>query len=691
MGRETKRKLVTPITKQKISNERLVKMLKTRQYPLKELLQMGVTEIQLIQLKKLNYKLMYQYDPTYKDFVYYILEKGDDPFVFLPEQEGEKLRIAKMADVHLGSTEVDENELISLLTYLWEEGYRIITISGDLVDGYGVYRGHIENLAYPTLDAQADLAVSVLSLFDFLYIINKGNHDASSTKNAGIDVLSMIEQKMINRGKQFVYLKSYSGYIIYKDVAIQIIHMDGGNSAQSDTYANQKLMDALFKTSLKVGNSNVNYVRIFSKMIPVVNVITGHYHTLAKFKYGNVIVESPLTSQHTTDFVNRRGLKSKTGVRVSELTIDSKKCISEKGSIIFGRDVNEIYAIESLNTLKEIEVPKQDIHSHIYEERDKDKEEIDLPKINDAIKKLARKGFLDKDELGITDKEIRYINRKCNYNIYVNKDNIVVFKREDDNNTIIYSPIEQKGIVKYLEISNMLIGSKFFSEDALRYMLNSAVERGIKHIHIGGNSIWGIPNKNDAESTKYFRGEQQVDELVRILKDYPTLHYFTINGVCENSFINCSNDSQRFDPMRDAEIKLHKLGINFTAINSSKCDFLIYGIVFRMVNDKKALKIPYTRDYDIVKAQRSLMAKQGNVTKINGKQYNIGTIFYGYVPTTQETHSGGIYVTATAGPTIDSDNLSKVIQANPECAIVHALVNHGEILKFEREVISPNF
>lgn len=688
MRKQGNKKLMTPISKTTVKNETLIKMLKTRQYSLRELAEMGVTEFQIIQLKKLNYKVMYQYDPTYDDFVYYILEKGEDPFIFLPEQEGEKLRIVKMGDIHLGSTEVDEKELISLLTYLWNEGYRTISISGDLIDGYGVYRGHIENLAYSTLDAQADLAVSVLSLFDFLYIINKGNHDASSTKNAGIDALSMIEQKMVNRGKKFVYLKSYSGYIVYKDSAIQIIHMDGGNSAQSDTYANQKLMDNLFKTSLKEGKSNVNYVKIFNKMLPVVNVITGHYHTLAKFTYGNVVVESPLTAQHTTDFVNRRGLKSKTGARISELTIDNQKCISEKGSIIFGRDVNEIYAIEDVET-KEVGTPRVSAHSQKSDE--KEKESIDLAKINDAIKRLARKGFMDKDELGLTKKEISYINRKCNYNIYINKDNVVVFKAETDNTNIIYSPIEQKGIVKYLEISNMLIGSKFFSEEALRYMLDAARERKIKHIHIGGNAIWGIPSKNDAENTKYFRGEQQVEELVRILSDYPEFHYFTINGVCENSFRRAPREEQRFDPMREAEIKMNKLGIKFTAVNSSKCDFLIYGIVFRMVNDKKALRVPYTRDYDIVKAQRSLMAKQGNVTKINGKQYNIGTIFYGYVPSTIETHSCGIYATSTSGPTMDPDNLSKVIQANPECAIVHALVNHGEIIRFEREVIAPNF
>jgi len=688
MKKRTRKKLTIPVAKPKVSNERLVQMLKARQYPLKELISMGVTEFQIMQLKKLNYMVTYQYDHTYNDFVYYILEKGEDPFIFLPSNGEKSLKIAKMADIHLGSNEVDEYEVISLLSYLWEEGYRIISISGDLTDGYGVYRGQIENLSYTTLEMQADVVVSILSLFDFLYIVNKGNHDASSTKNAGIDVLSMIEQKMVNRGKKFVYLKSYSGYIVYNNAAIQIIHMDGGRSAQSDTYANQKLMDSIFKTSPKVGKSNVNYVKIFDKMVPVVNVITGHYHTLAKFTYGNVIVESPLSTQHTTDFVNRRGLRSKTGARVSEMIIEDGKCISEKGAIIFGRDAYEIYSVENSGVLKELNHPRINKNAHKFGNHMND--DIDTEKINNAIKKLAQKGFCDKEELGLTDDEIEYINDKCNYNIYVNDDNVVVFKMEDDRNVIIYSPIEQKGIVKYLEVSNMLIGSKFFNEEAFRYMLDAAKERGIRHIHIGGNAIWGIPNRNDAENTKFFKGEQQVDEFVRILSDYPNFHYFTINGICEDSFIRCKSDEQRFDPMRNAEEKLTKKGIKFTAVNSSKCDFLIDGIVFRMVNNKKALKYPYTRDYDIVKEQRTLMAKQGNITKINGKEYSIGAIFYGYVPSTQETHSGGMYVTSTAGPTVDPDNTSKIVQANAECAIVHALVNHGEILKFEREVISPN-
>ncbi len=684
--RQLKDRLVTPTSKLRISNAQLLKMLKKRQIPLKELTQRGVTEYQLTKLRKLNYKIMEQYDPEYDDIVYYALEKGDDPFVILPDSESETLKIAKMSDIHLGSNEIDEEELIALLTYLWESGYRVLTLSGDIVDGFNVYRGHIQNISYSTLDAQADLVTSILSLFDFLYITNTGNHDASSTKNSGVDVVRLIEQKMLNRGKKFVYLKSYSGYIIYKGVAIQIIHMEGGGNSISETYAGQKLMDNMFKTSYKSGKSNVNYVKIMNKMIPVVNVITGHYHALAKFTYGNVVVESPLTTQHTTDFVNRRGLHSKTGARVSEMRIESGKCISERGSIIFGRDVDELYELGKANIIEDYANTKPQ-YINMTKKHSKSNAEIDIIKVNKALKVLIRKGYMKKEELGLTDREIDYINETCNYNIY-SKDDIVVFKSDDENTAIIYSPIPQRGLITYLEISNLLVGSVFFSEKALRYMLDKAKEAGIKHVHIGGNAVWGIPNKNDAEKTLYFTGLQQAQELARILKDYPMFHYFTINGYCENSFIRSNDEEQRFNPMEYIERQL--TDIKFTAIHSSKCDFLIDGIVFRMVNDKKALKNPYTRDYDIVKAQRALMAKQGNITRINGKEYNIGAIFYGYVPNTFESHSGGIYVTSTGGPTVDKDNMSKIVQSNAESAIVRALVDHGEIIKFEREVISPN-
>jgi len=686
-ARRKKNKLITPISTMKVKNEKLVELLKTRQYTRTELAEMGVTEYQINKLAN-NYKLEYQYEPSKNDFVYYILEKGYDPFFFLPDNGEEKLKIAKMADLHIGSTETDEKELISLFSYLWEEGYRIISMSGDLIDGWGVYRGQTENLTYATIDRQVDVAVSILSMFDFLYITNKGNHDASSTKNGGADAIALVQERMVNKGKKFVYLKSYCGYIIYKNTAIQLLHMDGGYSMQSDTYGNQKVVNAMNKTSSTRGDVNVNCIDVFGDKISVINLITGHYHTLGKFMYGSMVVESPLTTQHTTDLINRRGIRSKTGARVSEMEIKDGKCVSEKGAIIFGRDVHEMYSVEHTPNLSiHTQAPKSTDRAN--NKKTKVKTEIDNEKINKVLRNLIKIGFVGKDEL--KDDEIEYIRQTYFYNIYRNpKDGTIVYQQDNDEHTIIYAPAEQKGIVRYLEISNLFVGSKFFSTKAFREILDRTKAAGVKFVHIGGNAIWGIPSKANAANTELFDGRDQVRKLVDILSDYPEFHYYTIDGVCENTFIRSSKAYLRFNPMKYAEMLMKEKGIKFTAINDSKCDFLIYGIIFRMdCSSEERLKNWYTRDYGMVKSLRELMVKAGRIVKVKGKEYGIGAIFYGHVPTTIETFSGGMYVTSTAGPTIDLDNKSPLIKSNPEGAIVNALVNHGEILKFEREIIAP--
>lgn len=688
-SKRNKNKLITPISTLKVKNEKLVDILKSRQCTRTELAEMGVTDYQINKLAN-NYKLEYQYEPFKNDFVYYILEKGFDPFFFLPDNGEEKLKIVKMSDLHIGSTETDERELINLFSYLWEEGYRIISMSGDLIDGCGVYRGQTENLTYATIERQVDIAVSILSMFDFLYITNKGNHDASSTKNGGADAIELVQEKMVNRGKKFVYLKSYCGYIIYKDTAIQLLHMDGGNSMQSDTYGNQKVVNAMNKTSSNKGNTNVNCIDVFGNKVPVINLITGHYHTLGKFMYGSIVVESPLTTQHTTDLINRRGIRSKTGARVSEMEIKDGKCISEKGAIIFGRDVHEMYSVEHAPNLStHTEAPKSTKKKSSKKATTTVKAEIDNEKINKVLRNLIKTGFVGKDEL--TNAEIEYIRQTYFYNIYRNKkDGMIVYQQDNNEHTIIYAPAEQKGIVSYLEISNMFVGSKFFSEKALREILNKTRKAGVKFVRIGGNAIWGIPSKANAANTELFDGKAQVKKLVSILSDYPEFHYYTIDGVCENTFIRSGKEDVRFNPMKYAESLMQEKGIKFTAINDSKCDFLIYGIIFRMdCSSEERLKNWYTRDYGMVKSLRELMAKAGRIVKVNGKEYGIGAIFYGHVPTTIETFSGGMYVTSTAGPTVDIDNKSPLIKSNPEAAIVNALVNHGEILKFEREIISP--
>ena len=197
--------------------------------------------------------------------------------------------------------------------------------------------------------------------------------------------------------------------------------------------------------------------------------ITGHYHTLGKFMYGSMVVESPLSTQHTTDLINRRGIRSKTGARVSEMEIKDGKCVSEKGAIIFGRDVHEMYSVEHSPNLTTHESAPKRRKTSVKTKTATAKTEINNEKINKVLRNLIKLGFVGKDEL--TDSEIDYIRQTYFYNVYRNKDGTIVYKQDNDEHTIIYAPAEQKGIVRYLEISNLFVGSKFFSENAFREIL----------------------------------------------------------------------------------------------------------------------------------------------------------------------------------------------------------------------------
>lgn len=678
------KKNLPDVTRKKISNERLVKMLSERQWTQKELDEMGVKEFQLVELTNLNYDVHKQYDPVANDFVRYIVPKGGVPMIYLPHEAGTPLKLAKIADLHIGSSEVDNKEIVSLLSYLWETGIRIITISGDIVDGYGVYKGQVTNLAMSTIQRQAAAAVSVLSLFDFTYIAVRGNHDESSTKSAGVDVISLIEAEMVLRKKKFTYLCGYAGLVIFDGVAIQIMHMDGGKSATSDTYGSQKLMDNFFKSAVGGDvNAKVNEVKVFDKMVPVINVVTGHYHTLAKFVYGKVLVESPLTTQHTTDLILRRGINAKTGARVSELLVEGGKLVSEKGHIVFSKDVNELYKMSQMTTLKQADLPTPKRKKKVQETVEPGT--IDEEKINKALKLLFKKRYWPQSDLGLSDEEIAYINEKFNYGIRVNEEGMVILNTQADESLVVLSPIRGTGIVRYMEVSNLLVGSVFFDEAAFRRMLDTAKEQKIRHIHLGGNLIWG--KATNAQHTTLFTARKQIDKLKEILLDYPEFHYWSINGATEKSIIEDPKRSERFNPLKQLSEELRASGVKLTAINSAKCDFLIYGLVFRMANDQTKLSTTYTRDYPMVIRQRDMLAKNGNALKINDVDYNFGAIFYGHIANTIETHHGLIYLTTAGGPSVDSYNLSKVVQSNAEAAIVNAYVKNGEIIKFEREVI----
>ena len=102
---------------------------------------------------------------------------------------------------------------------------------------------------------------------------------------------------------------------------------------------------------------------------------------------------------------------------------------------------------------------------------------IDEEKINRALKLLFKRKYVPRDEIGLSDEEISYINEKFNYGIKVNEEGILVLNTQADESVVVLSPIPGTGIVRYLEVSNLLVGSVFFDEKSFRKMLDMAKEQ----------------------------------------------------------------------------------------------------------------------------------------------------------------------------------------------------------------------
>jgi len=672
-----------------VTNKQLEELLKQRMWTDAELSEIGVFGPQVQELKILGHKLIRQYEISKKSFVYYILKHGREPFTTLPWKEGQReLEVARMADIHIGSNEVNPEEVIMTLSYLWEAGYRIIYIAGDLTDGTDVYKGHRQNQSLHTSNQQADAFVEIFSMFDFDAIIAcAGNHDQQPSREGGPSVIELIEEKMVSKGKNFTALKSTVGYIRTGNCLEVLIHMDGprGN-IQSETYSAQRMMDQRFK-SVMVGIP-VNGVRIFDEILQIVSVTAGHFHGVIELVYGVPIVVQPPGMQHTTDFIGRRGTDARPGVRVSKITLDEdmKRIVYYKGSLIFAENLEEMHRMEAQRsrnrrgpTIKSRKPTKTKYPKNL---------EIDKDKIERAIKKLRTAKNLPFDTLGLTLDEIAYINATYNYNIFVSN-GTVVWKTDTIDSHIIHSPEPQSGIVQYMICSNGLIGSQFFDEAAFRFILDRAKEQGIKHVRFGGDMLWGQPPRNQSQYTIMFDPMEQIETFANILADYPEIHYSSINGFREQSLIESKEEEKRINPMIEVSRILAERGIKFTAINSNKCDFIINGLAFRDINLHRKTKIPYTLDNDVMVAQRRQLSKFGNKVIIDGVEYPIGVIFYGSIPHTYETYSGGIYIETTGGPSHDLHNASDLVQSNCEGKILTAYMKDGRIVKLESEIIFP--
>jgi len=181
-----------------------------------------------------------------------------------------------------------------------DKGIKRVYVAGDLVDGVGIYPGHLENLMVTSIEKQTDLVAEAVSKHpDLEFWGISGNHDYSFTKQNGAKPLSILEAKVDN----FKNLGDVSADFIQRGIRIRMLHGAGGR-AYATSYPSQTYLRDYFKGMEREEFLTAPHV-----------MIVGHYHTLYQSKdHGIWILQTGSFQDPDNEFCKRRGLTGPNGL-----------------------------------------------------------------------------------------------------------------------------------------------------------------------------------------------------------------------------------------------------------------------------------------------------------------------------------------------------------------------------------------
>jgi hypothetical protein len=170
----------------------------------------------------------------------------------------------------------------------------------------------------------------------------------------------------------------------------------------------------------------------------------------------------------------------------------------------------------------------------------------------------------------------------------------------------------------FLDLSDIHTGNETFDEKKLRNVLKKAVERHVQYVFISGDLFEGIFFRNGIIDLRVAKKaySSQVKQVFHILNDYD-LKYYAINGNHEYTFELFGIDN----PMKLIANALKACGKSFTFIDSYIADFIICGVVKRIMH----VEVP-PKDKDqipCISRLRSFEKKGEYYTYYKGKKYPI--------------------------------------------------------------------
>jgi predicted phosphodiesterase len=218
------------------------------------------------------------------------------------------LHFGVISDTHLGSKKERLDSLETMYDTFKTEGVKHVFHTGDLTDGWGVYRGQEFEVNKFGQEEQVDYTVDKFPQRKGItthFIC--GNHDTRQYEIGGIDVGVPISQ----RRKDMDYLgQAYARVILPEGVEMDLLH-PGGQQAYALSYKAQRYINNL-------SPSDIPNILLF-----------GHFHTSFYMNYRNVHFLQIPCFKDGGIFERRLGLNPTIGAWMVDAKISSEGGISQ--------------------------------------------------------------------------------------------------------------------------------------------------------------------------------------------------------------------------------------------------------------------------------------------------------------------------------------------------------------------------
>lgn len=219
-----------------------------------------------------------------------------------------KVKFGVISDTQIASKAAQISALIKAIDIMYKQGVKDVLFCGDLVAGYGVYRGQEMDLVTTSADEQAKLVTTYWPKHNGMHFyMMGGNHDWSFIRSAGFNVV----KAACKQRTDFTYVGfNVASIPLTQHIDALMWHPSGGVpyavSYRAQKMAEQVAMEQLTEVLEKNATPRVRFL------------FAGHLHIMVEFWQGPIFVAQVGCFEGQTDYLKRKALYPQIGCLILE-------------------------------------------------------------------------------------------------------------------------------------------------------------------------------------------------------------------------------------------------------------------------------------------------------------------------------------------------------------------------------------